>query len=665
MPVAKKQELHNELLRHAKSKFGVLRTLAVLNDAGVLAPGVVAHDVSATAQRGRHAIRASANAAAKIETPYGRVVQQLHINTDELEYWDYVHPLALLYCLTDRSSALGDVMAQCIGDGTKPLTVVIYLDEITPGNPLRMDTTRKIWGIYWLFTDWPQHMIHNVDSWLLLGAIRCDVVNSFDGGMAEFMPMLMRIMFPESGGGMQTGAHIVHRSSNGEVRTIVFRAKFGGFIADDDAHKQLWGFKGASGRKPCFGCMNVLMDRIGVPDEYWIGIDCPDAHRFDKHTDETIYAMADKLIASVGVLSKTRFEELEKDCGILYIPNGMLYDLHMRKIVRPTTGMIRDWMHVFCSDGVANNEIARVLHTLKSECNLTVDDVDEWARMIVLPRHHGKVSIVWFSAHRLLDRKMRGFASEILTMVVLLHTYLVEVVQPMGAMPREIKCIGILKSIIDIMKLGAHGSMPHIERLRSLLHEHHTLYTTLYQTVPYAFKPKYHQALHIPSNMETWDILLSCWTTERKNKDLKAACGTVYTHMEHVTTSSMVAQQIQHFERNHRGMLDKFTLIDPHISSIEGVIATSLHARLPCGHVHAGDIIVIRPFGVARVHRFFNIPDVSCYVQIERFVRVGTSDETWRSSDTGVCAIVVDDVVCPVMYRQTPPVYKVILPTVV
>ena len=327
--------------------------------------------------------------------------------------------------------------------------------------------------------------------------------------------------------------------------------------------------------------------------------------------------------------------------------------------------MLRDWMHVFCSDGVANNEIAQVLHTLKDECNLTVDDVDDWARMIVLPQNHGKVSITWFSTHRLLATKMRGFASEILTMVVLLHTYLVEVVQPMDVMPREIKWIGILKSIIDILKLGAHGSVPHIERLKSLLHEHHTLYTTLYQTVPRAFKPKYHQALHIPSNMETWNILLSCWTTERKNKDLKAACGTVYTHMEHVTTSSMVAQQIQHVEQNHHGMLDKFTLIDQHISSIEGVIATSLHARLPCGHVHAGDIIVTRPFGVARVHRFFNIPNVSCCVQIDRFVRAGTSDESWRSTDTGVCTIVVDDVVCPVMYRQTPPEYKVILPTVV
>ena len=135
-------------------------------------------------------------------------------------------------------------------------------------------------------------------------------------------------------------------------------------------------------------------------------------------------------------------------------------------------------------------------------------------------------------------------------MVMLLHAYLVEVVQTTGAMPREIECIGLLKSIIDIMKLGAHGSMPYVEQFKSLLTAHHTLYTTLYQNVHCAFKPKYHQALHIPSNMETWNVLLSCWTTERKNKDLKAACGKVYTHMEHVTTCTMVAQQIQHFEQN-------------------------------------------------------------------------------------------------------------------
>ena len=238
---ATKRRVHTELLRHTKTKVGVLKTLTVLNDAGVLTPGIVADDASLTAQRGRHSIRSSANTAANIDTPYGRVVQQLRIGTDELEYWDYVHPLAFLYCLTERSSALGDIMDQCIGDGTRPLSVVIYLDEVTPGNPLRMDTTRKIWAIYWLFTDWPQHMIHNVDSWLLLGAIRCNVVNSFDDGMSEFMPMLMRIMFPESGQGLQTGAHIVCRSSDGTARTLVFRGKFAGFIADDDAHRQVWG----------------------------------------------------------------------------------------------------------------------------------------------------------------------------------------------------------------------------------------------------------------------------------------------------------------------------------------------------------------------------------------------------------------------------------------
>lgn len=662
------QRVHASLLPHCKTKACVLKTLTVLNAEGVLAAGVVADDASLTKQRGRHCIRQSAKKAANIETPYGRVVQQLHIDTDELKYWDYVHPLALLYCLTERSSALGDIMTQCIGDGTKPLSVVIYLDEITPGDPCRMDTTRKIWGIYWLFLDWPQHMIHNVDSWLLLGAIRCDVVNSLDGGMSEFMPMLLRIMFPESGEGMHTGAHIVCRSSDGTKCTRIFRGNFAGFIADDDAHKQVWGFKGASGRKPCFGCKNLLMDMIGVHDDPdCIGIDCPDAHRFQYHTDATIFAMADKLIESVGVLSPTPFKTLETNLGISYIPRGILYDPYMRTLVRPTLAMIRDWMHVFCSDGVANNEIARVLWTLKSECHLTLDDVDEWTQLIVLPRHHGKVSMQWFSDHRLLERKMRGFASEILTMVMLLHAYLVEVVQPTGAMPREIECIGLLKSIIDIMKLGAHGAMPYVEQLKSLLTAHHTLYTTLYQNVHCAFKPKYHQALHIPSNMETWNILLSCWTTERKNKDLKAACGTVYTHMEHVTTCTMVAQQIQHFEQNHHAMLDPFTLIDPHPSSIKGVISTAWHARLPCGHVHAGDIICTRqPFGVARVHRFVHIHNVSCHVEVDPFVRI-TSDDgcTWRSAEAGVNTIIVENVVCPVMYRHTHPVYKVILPTVV
>ena len=64
-------------------------------------------------------------------------------------------------------------------------------------------------------------------------------------------------------------------------------------------------------------------------------------------------------------------------------------------------------------------------------------------------------------------------------MVVLLHAYLVEVVQPTGAMPREIECIGLLKSIIDIMKLGAHRSMPHIERLKSVTCAPHVVHNTI------------------------------------------------------------------------------------------------------------------------------------------------------------------------------------------
>ena len=143
----------------------------------------------------------------------------------------------------------------------------------------------------------------------------------------------------------------------------------------------------------------------------------------------------------------------------------------------------------------------------------------------------------------------------------------------------------------------------------------------------------------------------------------------VYNTMEHVTTCTMVAQQVQNFERNHNGMLSEATLIDHRVLSIGGqAVATSLHARPPCGHVHAGDLIVVRPFGVARVLRFIDImtPAVSCSVQIERFEPAGPSAEIWRSTGTDSCTVGVDAVVCPVIWRErSHDVFRTILPTIV
>ena len=53
MNSATKRRVHTELLRHTKTKVGVLKTLTVLSDAGVLTPGIVELDASLTAQRGR------------------------------------------------------------------------------------------------------------------------------------------------------------------------------------------------------------------------------------------------------------------------------------------------------------------------------------------------------------------------------------------------------------------------------------------------------------------------------------------------------------------------------------------------------------------------------------------------------------------------------------
>ena len=82
-------------------------------------------------------------------TPYGTVVQRTKL--DDNYVLPYVHPCAIIYYLTsiskDFATFIGGVLDS---QGAKPLSVVVYGDEMTPGNPLRPDAGRTAWQ--WSFS---------------------------------------------------------------------------------------------------------------------------------------------------------------------------------------------------------------------------------------------------------------------------------------------------------------------------------------------------------------------------------------------------------------------------------------------------------------------------------------------------------------------------------
>ena len=67
-------------------------------------------------------------------TPYGKVLQRMDLGLAALPYWEYIHPMALLFYLAGLSITFASMMMECTVSGV-PCNIIIYIDEITPGNP--------------------------------------------------------------------------------------------------------------------------------------------------------------------------------------------------------------------------------------------------------------------------------------------------------------------------------------------------------------------------------------------------------------------------------------------------------------------------------------------------------------------------------------------------
>ncbi len=63
--------------------------------------------------------------------------------------------------------------------------------------------------------------------------------------------------------------------------------------------------------------------------------------------------MVDDLQAKHGVIAPKKFEDLQKAYGLNYEPAGLLFNLRLRRYVRPYSILVYDWMHnLLTSSGV-------------------------------------------------------------------------------------------------------------------------------------------------------------------------------------------------------------------------------------------------------------------------------------------------------------------------
>ena len=102
-----------------------------------------------------------------VDTPYGAVMQTLDFPRRQgLPFsWTACHPGALLTLISHNedlfSTLLRSTLASTPSTPASPWRIIIYFDEATVGDLLRVDHTREAWQIYWTFMEFPaQFLFH-------------------------------------------------------------------------------------------------------------------------------------------------------------------------------------------------------------------------------------------------------------------------------------------------------------------------------------------------------------------------------------------------------------------------------------------------------------------------------------------------------------------------
>ena len=304
------------------------------------------------------------------------------------------------------------------------------------------------------------------------------------------------------------------------VRWFFFFATFACFLGDEKAIKQFTMAKGASGRKPCVNCQNVV-GRVASgavpPDGPLVHLDCPDPTKFVPHTIDTLL----QLYAFLGEASVHRSIKVdERDCGLSWSPHGLLAS-PMARVANVPHSIFWDWMHcMVASGGVAQYELNQICRRLQAR--IPLEKLDAFASQYIFFEKRHRFTARF--ADRVVDSDgahIRAFASEVLAMFTVLGMFLEAVCVPCNFLVPEIQCFRLLHRIFHLLRLG-DAVRGKLDLLRALVKEHHSLAITLY---PEVVRPKLHFLFHVCDCIARFGVLLTCFATERKHRQSKSIAG--------------------------------------------------------------------------------------------------------------------------------------------
>jgi len=407
-----------------------------------------------------------------------------------------------------------------------PWSIILYCDEVTPGNVLRPDNRRKIQRFYMTFKELGAEVLSHAEAWFPLATLRSTVCKQVEGKLSCAMRAMLRGLFVGPAAFDRTG--VVLQLPQGPT---VLLARLTNMLGDESALRAVWSSKGAAGLLPCLLCKNICTRDLSAEDasSYLQDLSCSSAAALDLASDADIIEKVDALRAMRGHSTRAQFERQEKAYGLTFCATGVLADDDLRHAVRPASIHTYDSMHVYFSNGICSFETHLFLQAARP-VGVTMDMVKmfmsarwQWPAHL---RSKGRDLHSLFTPARqgASPDSFKASASEMLMLMPMLRHFVETVIRPTGQLGRESSSMLALCAVTDELQAIKRGGGS-VAALTTAIRDHMTLFGLAHGRE--AFKPKHHYALHLAAQIQRDEGLLDCFVLERKHQKIKAICQAI------------------------------------------------------------------------------------------------------------------------------------------
>lgn len=521
------------------------------------------------------------------ETPYGPLFQtaQLHNTSGGLSPMVFINPFAMLHkaaTCPGFASLLENQFRQDDCSPEHPWRIILYTDEVVPGNQLSIDNLRKMWVAYWSFMELGPAALSQENAWFCMLAMRSSDVAKVAAGISQVVGQLIKVFFGFSVHDFSTGGIMVQTSSGTRCRVF---AKLGMILQDGGAHKAMWHCKGDAGTKLCMLCLNLYSSKSQIVDEDGEDmLTCSLVHEHELHfaTDEDVRGAVRRLAAFKVTDPPRTFEQRQQAIGFKHEPHGLLMDLALDNIVQPVSQLCHDWMHAVFVHGVFGTVTFRLMEALTSAGKRDIwDRLNEYVALWTWPsRLHNSGFKDMFSAKRIASCKRAKFfkctASEGLSIYTVLTFFVQTVIMHSGTCVPECKAFIALADLIDILSLIPLGCV-RPDQLRSVVKVFLELCLDAGWKV--FMHPKFHWMVHMPKHLAQFGCLPTCWVHERKHRMVKRyateICNTV--SFERSVLGEVISHHLS--ELAHEDAFPKEGLVRPRYAThrLQSFLASSFH----------------------------------------------------------------------------------------